>query len=330
MTARVLCLLALLAIVSSSWAATARAQPADTGTEADGSTYERLVREGIVEFEAGRYTEARVLFERAHAIAPSSRTDRAIGMVAFEQRNYVEAVQRFEAALKDAHKPLPPDLRASTTDLLRRARAMLASYVLDVLPTDAKVEVDGGPAFIEGNVLHLDPGEHVVRATAQGYVPMQRRVRVEGQLGERLVLHLQRVGATPVSLGPTAPRAEAPTGRARPIPRWAFWSGVGATAALGGVLVWSGLDAKSRNSDYEDFSVAGADPGESKRLYDRVRSAEKRTNALIGATAGVGALTVVAAFFTDFHRDRDDASSSTTSRVSFGPTGLFFDLRHRF
>jgi len=88
-----------------------------------------------------------------------------------------------------------------------------------------------------------------------------------------------------------------------------FWSGVGVTASLGGVLVWSGLDTVDKNDAYE----SAADQVEARPLRDDALSAQRRTNGLIAATAVVGAATVVLAFFTDFggddDRDQEDAAA---------------------
>ena len=79
----------------------------------------------------------------------------------------------------------------------------------------------------------------------------------------------------------------------RVLPTWAFYSGLGATAVLGGVTIWSGMDTLSINDDYEK--------SHSKKLKDEGQSAQLRTNLLIGGTALLAVGTaVVGVFFTDW------------------------------
>ena len=64
----------------------------------------------------------------------------------------------------------------------------------------------------------------------------------------------------------------------------------GAAVVAGGLIVWSGLDASSKNDEYESYArSSGATLEEAERRFNDVRSAEKRTNALIGVAAGLGA-----------------------------------------
>src|SRR6185369_16308176 len=80
--------------------------PAAAGTETPADEYNRLIREGLAEYEARNWPEALTLFERAHAVQPNARTLRAIGNVAFEMRRYTKAIDALRASLADGRKPL--------------------------------------------------------------------------------------------------------------------------------------------------------------------------------------------------------------------------------
>ena len=87
---------------------------------------------------------------------------------------------------------------------------------------------------------------------------------------------------------------------------------------MGGLTIWSGLDAQNLNSSYETYATSpGATRGEAKAMYDDVVSAETRTNIFIGVTAGLAATAVVLAIFTDWGGSED----SPTPTMSFGPDG---------
>ena len=53
--------------------------------------YEETISIAVNEFRARRFPEAREQFSKAHAIQPTARTFRALGLVNFELRNYAEA-----------------------------------------------------------------------------------------------------------------------------------------------------------------------------------------------------------------------------------------------
>ncbi len=69
-------------------------------------------------------------------------------------------------------------------------------------------------------------------------------------------------------------------------PAW-FWGGLGVTAVLGGVTAWSGVDALKRHSDFEATPTAD--------LQSSGKSAQLRTNVLIGVTSAVGLATLLVA-----------------------------------
>jgi hypothetical protein len=94
-----------------------------------------------------------------------------------------------------------------------------------------------------------------------------------------------------------------------------------ATAGLGGVTIWSGVDALS-NPGTETVEEACKGQGTDCPEYQQGLDNQLRTNVLIGATAGVGALTVIfMAFVTDWGGD-DDAEEDMAATLSLEPLPL--------
>ncbi|EYF02420.1 hypothetical protein [Chondromyces apiculatus] len=92
------------------------------------------------------------------------------------------------------------------------------------------------------------------------------------------------------------------------LPPFVFFGGVAATAVLGGVTIWSGID--TLNNPGEDAVRAGCvGQGTGCALYQEALGKETRTNVLLGVTAGVGVLTVVSALFTDWGSSGRGAST---------------------
>ena len=123
--------------------------------------------------------------------------------------------------------------------------------------------------------------------------------------------------------GPAAPVAPAPVTPDKPPPSTkplgpvVFFVALGVTAALGAGTIVSGIDAKN-NPGVDAVRRACAGKDESCPAYQDGKSAELRTNVLLGFTLGAAALTgVIGVFFTQW--------SSSAGRVD--TTGLTRGVR---
>ncbi|MBW1760581.1 MAG: hypothetical protein JRG67_03510 [Deltaproteobacteria bacterium] len=129
---------------------------------------------------------------------------------------------------------------------------------------------------------------------------------------------------------------------APPIPRWAFFSSLGATVALGAVTVWSGIDANNGVSAYESAARSASSPGinngasptpaeQAQSLLDEGREKERRTNILIGVTVGMAATTAVLGVFTNWKGEsRDAASKRIEPSIGVSRNGGALTIKGRF
>jgi hypothetical protein len=161
--------------------------------------YRTLVGEALAEFDRGHFAESRALFLRAHALKPSARTLRGLGIASFELREYRATIAYMEQALASKERPLDDDLRAKTELLLSRSNAFVGRYTLQIDPPSAQLKVDGNPVSTTTPLL-LDIGAHVIAANATDHFPETRTIHVLG--GEVQVL--------PVSLVARSAAAPAP------------------------------------------------------------------------------------------------------------------------
>ena len=144
--------------------------------------YEALVTRAVAEFEARNFAEARALFLQAHALQPTARTLRGIGVTEFELRNYVDSVMRLEEALASKVRPLEGELRGQTEAALERARAFVGRIDVKVRPKAASVRVlvDGVPVEkAPEESVTLAVGEHVLQVQAPGYEEEKRTLSVK-------------------------------------------------------------------------------------------------------------------------------------------------------
>jgi hypothetical protein len=168
-----------LALAVFCWPALAQLPEAVAQSEPQG--YRELVQDAVNEFAVHNFEEARVLFSRAHALMPSARTHRGLGMVEFELRNYRESIVHLEEALRSQVKPLDGERRTETERLLARANDFVGRLVLKLQPSAASVSIDGTPLDVsadEGVVLGL--GEHILVVEADGYAPHKQTLSIAG------------------------------------------------------------------------------------------------------------------------------------------------------
>jgi hypothetical protein len=247
---------ALLLMAASSIARADEGAVLDRLTAEQKAEYEELTKKGIREYELNHWAEAKTYFLRAHTLFPNARTLRALGLIAFETRSYIEAVAWLERALADAHKPLTDEMRKGVADLLADARGFVGRVRLVLEPANASVFLDGELVQLrDQNVLLLDPGEHELRIEAGGYRTQSHRLRVEGGKSSELKLALVAADSSPATPADVEVAAIPPASEAPPAVEW--WStqrivgvglGVGAVAAFG-VGLTAGLLALSAKSD---------------------------------------------------------------------------------
>jgi len=234
-------------LLRGAQAASGPAEPAADGN--DDAAYRKIIKDGVAEYEAHRFEEARNLFRRAHRISPNARTFRGIGMTSFELRDYVSAFRNLSAALRDQRKPLSAEQRQETQDLLDRSGLFVGVYTLTASPHRARVTIDGHtPEFEHDGKLLFGFGRHSLEASAQGMATRSLLIDVRGGERTNLLLTLEPVSAagTRSESGKTDPVAIATQSPANELPKrhpeaW-LWASAGAALAAGGAAAYWHLE----------------------------------------------------------------------------------------
>jgi tetratricopeptide (TPR) repeat protein len=228
-------------------AALAAQAPAKSGHDYD-YDYDHAVAAALTAFGSGDYWKARELFERAHVLKPNARTLRALGMTAVELKRYTQARQELENSQQDTRDPLTPAQQAEVSNMLKWMHGALASVQLRVEPAQAQVFIDGQLA--SGSQL-LEPGQHSLRVTADGYRPVEQALSLDAGNQRVLALFLTRLELKPQLAETAQPAAGSATqggvqfvqpGSPRPhsdskplVERWWFWTAVGVVVVGGAV-----------------------------------------------------------------------------------------------
>lgn len=170
------------AALSCSARGLAQALP-DPGAEpaaaSEPAGYRDAIDSAIHEYEAGRFSEARALFENANNLYPNARSLRGLGMTEFELRNYPGSIYYLEQALAAPAKPLTDELRAETEELLTKARAFVGKVLIDVRPADASLRLNETLVQLASDrALTLIAGDYELKASAPGFDPELRKLHV--------------------------------------------------------------------------------------------------------------------------------------------------------
>lgn len=179
-------------------------------SRAQDDEYARLVHAAIGAQQAGHYTEARELFAEAHALAPSARSLRGMGVAAFQAGDYTQAVTDLEASLVHPEKPLDDNLRRAVTDLLTRARGFVGRYTFEVTPADATLRVDDRTQPHDREVV-LAPGRHRIEVSAPTFVSQDMELSVQSGAHDTLRFSLAPEVAPDASPVLAAPMTPSPT-----------------------------------------------------------------------------------------------------------------------
>lgn len=264
-----MCWLALILCCASA-VAVAYAQ-----ADSEHAGYSELIDEALREFDDGHYTEARALFERAHALWPNARTLRGLGMTSYELRAYDESIRYFEAALRSTERPLNAALKAEVTAQLERARRFVARIELKLVPANTQLVLDEVAVEVPSEGLRIAAGRHSMRFQAEGYHSEERIVDVRG--GEQLswTIELRKVEPLP-TLPPVAlveneraMKSEAPVAPVQPVTRHERtrlykkpWVWIGTAVVLGGVITGVVLALKRDTRVVEGEPIASSNtPG---------------------------------------------------------------------
>lgn len=221
--------------------------------DGDPSGYRQLVDDGLREYQAQNFAEARALFGRAHALLPSARTLRGLAMTDFELHRYADCIVHIESALSANVKPLTGALRDEALTLRTRAEHFVDRVSLQLTPNATRATLDGAPLPAGPQTLVLDVGDHQLELTAPGFVAERRALHATGGESRTLAIALAPLRSALQSSSPApGPRDTAPAAQGWWRRRSWLWVALGTVAAAGGVTagVLASRDGSSEAAPY--------------------------------------------------------------------------------
>ncbi len=262
---------------------------------------------GTAAYLSADYELAAHWFEHAYRLAPTSTA--LIQAVRARHRAGQELRAANLTLLMQERYPSEESARDLAETILRNARQ---DNVLVRATCEGECALEIDAELAEHHSFFVTPGEeHVVKAQ---YDRGETETTVSGPAGSSRTVQL-----------PAPPPPATP-----PVPRWAFFSSLGATVAVGTLTIWSGVDANHGVDAYEDAATRG-NAALAQDLLEQGQRKETRTNALIGTTAAMVGVTTVLGVFTDWKgHGREAKPRSIEPSMAFDKNGGFAGLRGRF
>jgi hypothetical protein len=296
-----------LVAILGSWAAVARADDMAGAANA----YSKAQRAEL----SGDSATAAELFELADSLAPSPEALRSAIRARVAAGHLGVAAVHSEALLER----YPEDERSAglAKKMLEEARRTMTRVSVKCAPGPCGIELDGAAGAVEpkqNHALYLEPGDHELQAVFGG--ERTKPQKLSGVAGDDVTLEFAAPPKSRAAGGQrTASRntANTPGAEAAPAPvvgglsPWFFATGAVVTAGLGAATIWSGVDVARAHSAYEGY--------ETRESYEQGLSKERRTNTLIGLTAGAGAVTIALALLTDWKGEKPEAANAGSVRV---------------
>ncbi len=298
--------------------------PAQAQSAADRTTARALAQEGQAAFEAGNFERAADRFRRADALvhAPTlmlalARSQTKLGQLVQAHETYARIIR--EGVPSQASKVFRRAVEDAKAEI-RPLAARLSWVTVEIHGAeDGAVSIDGKeiPTAAIGVRRAVNPGEHVARAEAEGFLPTEEAFTVAEGEETRLSLTLQPRPASSeapaadepaVEVVPAADTAEesSPMGRT-----FGFVAlGVGGAGLIAGGI--TGILAMGRNSDLEKACPGGQCPESSRGDLDSYR--KLGTISTVGfIVGGVGAAAGVTLLLTS--RNAEPNAGSVGIRI---------------
>jgi hypothetical protein len=155
------------------------------------------------------YDGALAEFRAAYAEKPAWSIKRNIAACLRALRRYPEAIDALEEMLAEGRDQVKPEVREVAEKAITEMSGFIALVRVTVLPTGSKATLTVDdivvPMAKAGLPLRLGPGDHVLRAHAEGYGDRDRKITVAG--GQRHEVTLELVPIVIVARGTLVVRA---------------------------------------------------------------------------------------------------------------------------
>ena len=175
---------------------------------ADSDRANSLFKKGKVAFNAGKYNDALRIYTEAWSLKQSPDIAANLAQTESELGMHRDAAEHFSFALAHLLPSSTDEQKQALAEGLAQEKKEIGSLHVTLEPSDSALTIDEVPVSVPANGdIFLEPGEHGVSVTHEGYESKQEKVRLSRGSSQVLWIKLAQVGAAAAS-GPE-PRPEA-------------------------------------------------------------------------------------------------------------------------
>lgn len=217
--------------------ASATAQPAPSPTpqadDPNSETARRYFEAGVAAMQRSDWAEAVNGFENSERLRRTASVSLNLGIARHRLGRLLEARGSLNDFLQNAtpaqHAQHDAEVGRLVAEIGRRVGRI---RLTELRPTSLTVTIDGQPALLnDAREVTVNPGEHRVRAEAEGFVTREETVPVAEGSTRAVGLVLVPVAAIVVAPSTRPVAAVAAPASGSILTRWWFWTGVAVVAA---------------------------------------------------------------------------------------------------
>jgi tetratricopeptide (TPR) repeat protein len=215
---------------------------------------DKLKKRKKVAEATAEYERALMAYDKSFELDPRASVLLQTAVLSARLERWVDAATRYKRAMAETEIPLDAKSRAKAQAALDQVMLSLGLVTLTVIPEGATITVDGVELGLTplAEPLMLAPGEHAVSLAAEGYLPTETRITVEGGSESERSFELKPVPVVVEKPRPPPPPPPPPP----PLPdkpsALPWIAGAGATAAFTIGAVITGIVAVGKHSTFTD------------------------------------------------------------------------------
>jgi len=151
--------------------------------------------QGVALFDEGNFEAALAEFRASYNLFPNFRVLKNTSACLKSLFRYGEAISTLELYLKNGESKLKGPEKQEIQDAIDEMRSLLAPVTVEVRETGATIKV--GDTVVGNSPLPkpilMDPGEHLITATLDGFTEVQSKVMIASGQAQKVTLTLEKV-----------------------------------------------------------------------------------------------------------------------------------------
>jgi hypothetical protein len=321
--------------------------------QGDGAASDRanlLFKKGKVAFNAGKFNDALRIYSEAWSLKQSPDIAANLAQTESELGQHRNAAEHFAFALAHLLPSSTDEQKQALAEGLAQEKKEIGSLHVTLEPADSALSIDDAPVTVPpSGDIYLEPGEHGVSVTHEGYEPNLQTVRLSKGSSQVLWIKLTEIGAVPAQASAEPAHASSQTDTTPPpshhsskrsiVPALVGGGLVAAGAAVGVVFLLS-ANSSQKDADQLRSTLPGSNAcgtgtpyvTDCAVLHDKNSDIDRaRTIEIVGfSVAGAAAVGTALYLLWPHSRSHASAASGFSPTLAIAPHATSFGLSGRF